>query len=56
MTYTPKPYNISGVVLWGVEDGNGWIERYCDTKEDAENRSKELNENQKRTGNTLVKM
>jgi len=29
------PYIIFGVKLFAVEDSNGYIEKYCDTKERA---------------------
>lgn len=30
------PYDFYGVKLWSVENSIGYIFKYCDTKEDAE--------------------
>ncbi len=42
--YTPIPYNIYGVKLWAVESEGGHISAYCNTKEDAEQYCKEIND------------
>lgn len=44
MNWIPVPYEINGVQLWAVEADNGFIDKYCDTKERAQERCKELND------------
>jgi len=44
--YHPIPYDFFGVKLWAVEDSTGYIQKYCDTKQDAINHCEELNEKQ----------
>ena len=43
MKYTPIPYTINGVTLWAVEGYNHWVDRYCDTKEQAQKHCDRLN-------------
>ena len=43
--FTPIPYQISGITLWAVENADNWIERYCDTEEDAQKHCDRLNSN-----------
>ena len=37
------PYIIFGVKLHAVENDSGWIERYCNTKQDCLDKCEELN-------------
>ena len=37
------PYKIFGVALFAVEDNRGWIDKYCDIREHAQERCDELN-------------
>ena len=45
MRFMPIKYEIHGVDLWAAEDSNGFILKYCNSKEDAieacENEEKE---------------
>ena len=41
--YRVMPYNTFGVVLYAVEDSNGVILHYCDTRQDAQNYCNEYN-------------
>lgn len=43
MTFQPIPYVINGVKLWAVENEYCWVDRYCDTKERAQERCNQLN-------------
>lgn len=39
------PYNFYGTALWSVEDMNGFTYRYCDTKQQALDHIKDVDEN-----------
>ena len=39
------PYDNFGITLWSVEDQNGFIYKYCDTKQQALDHIKNAGEN-----------
>lgn len=41
--FMPVPYTINGITLWAVEGSNHWIDRYCDSKEEAQKHCDRLN-------------
>ena len=44
MKYSVVPTMVFGVKLFAVEESDGYVLKYCDTKEDAEMCIKEMEE------------
>lgn len=41
--FTVVPYKIYGIKLWSVEENDGLVERYCNSKFEADMLSDKLN-------------
>lgn len=42
--FSVVPYRIYGISLWAVTRDDGYVERYCDSKHDAETLADQCNQ------------